>query len=135
MALPSIFGKLSESAKEKLRMYDNLIIPALRVIILIIAGVIFIPLVIRYVPNIVASFSRQVSNDNRVVPLIVSRNEDFFLLDEPDFLPEILLEREVRTNWAPDDVLPFWRSLVNEDREKWQERIETVIDELLEGVP
>jgi hypothetical protein len=61
--------------------------------------------------------------------------EELFMPDEPDFLPEVLLEREPRESWSPDDALPFWTDPLKENRRVWQGRVEGVIDELLERVP
>jgi hypothetical protein len=132
MPLPPFIEKLLSVVKEQ----RKLIVPALALIGLIIFGAVSIPLVINHAPNIVAGFFRQVnSNTTTLVPLYIPRDEEFYLADEPDFLPEILSEREPRLQWTPDDALPFWVNPVSEEPEKWQERITTVIDELLKDVP
>jgi hypothetical protein len=61
--------------------------------------------------------------------------EELFPAEEPDFLPEVLLEREPRERWTVEDALPFWTDPLEKNEQLWRERGEAVIDELLEGVP
>jgi hypothetical protein len=60
--------------------------------------------------------------------------EELFMPGEPDFLPEVLLEREPRDAWTADDALPFWTDPL-EDRRVWQGRLDGAVDELLERFP
>jgi hypothetical protein len=61
--------------------------------------------------------------------------EEFFLPDEPDFLPETLLERERRTSWTEQDAAEYWQDPLRSGEEQWREKIETAIDEFLERIP
>jgi hypothetical protein len=61
--------------------------------------------------------------------------EELFPGGEPDFIPPIILEREPRQAWESEDAAPFWKDPLERGEEPWRERIESVIDELLEGVP
>ncbi|MDR2631789.1 MAG: hypothetical protein LBC60_12790 [Spirochaetaceae bacterium] len=61
--------------------------------------------------------------------------EELFMPDEPDFLPEILWEREPRKSWTAEDALPFWTDPLKDNRRVWQGRAEGMIDELLERLP
>ncbi|MFP3090906.1 hypothetical protein LQZ21_11330 [Treponema sp. TIM-1] len=61
--------------------------------------------------------------------------EELFMPDEPDFLPEVLWERAPREFWTPEDALPFWTDPLKNNRRVWQERVEGLIDELLERLP
>jgi hypothetical protein len=61
--------------------------------------------------------------------------EELFMPDEPDFLPEVLWEQEPREFWTPEDALPFWTDPLKDQRRVWQERVEGMIDELLERLP
>jgi hypothetical protein len=61
--------------------------------------------------------------------------EELFLPDEPDFLPEVLLERPPRESWTAEDALPFWTDPREEDSALWRDRAKAVIDELMERVP
>ena len=59
--------------------------------------------------------------------------EELFIPDEPDFLPDFLLEREPRHFWSIDDIRPYWRSPGNP--EFWHNVIRSAVDELMENVP
>ena len=83
-------------------------------------------------PSLVVLFL--LPSNNAPAPISIPQ-EDFFYPDEPDFLPKVLVEREPRARWTPQDAAPFWKDPAGEDRGIWRNRIETVIDELLEGVP
>jgi hypothetical protein len=82
--------------------------------------------------KIPSKFSRTLSNDFK--PLSIAP-EALFLPDEPDFLPEVLLEREPRNPWTVEDVRPFWTDPLHDDPQLWRERIKATIDEFLEGIP
>ena len=59
--------------------------------------------------------------------------EELFIPDEPDFVPDFILEREPRHFWAIDDIRPYWRSPGSPDY--WQGVIRSAVDELMENVP
>jgi len=59
--------------------------------------------------------------------------EELFIPDEPDFIPDFLLDREPRHFWSVDDIRPFWRSPGNPAI--WQDMIHSAVDELMESVP
>ncbi|MDR0670189.1 MAG: hypothetical protein LBF95_08920 [Treponema sp.] len=61
--------------------------------------------------------------------------EELFLPEEPDFLPPVILEREQRDVWTTDDAEPYWYNPLEQGEEQWRERVEQVIDDLLERVP
>jgi hypothetical protein len=61
--------------------------------------------------------------------------EDLFLPGEPDFLPEVLLEKEKQSTWTGEDARPFWEDPLQDDPDRWRDRVETVIDRLMERVP
>jgi len=61
--------------------------------------------------------------------------EDFFLPNEPDFVPGILLEREPRDTWTEEDARPFWTDPMEGNEEAWRKRIESGVDALLEHIP
>ena len=59
--------------------------------------------------------------------------EELFIPDEPDFLPDFLLDREPRHFWSVDDIRPYWRSPGNPAF--WQDLIRSAVDELMENIP
>ena len=59
----------------------------------------------------------------------------FFLPYEPDFVPDVLLEREPRDGWTEEDARPFWTDPLQGNERFWRRRIESGIDSLLEHVP
>jgi hypothetical protein len=61
--------------------------------------------------------------------------EELFLPEEPDFLPGVILEREQRDAWTAEDAEPYWYNPLEQGEEEWRERVEQVIDGLLERVP
>jgi hypothetical protein len=61
--------------------------------------------------------------------------EDFFLPYEPDFVPDVLLEREPRDGWSEEDARPFWTDPLEGNEALWRKRMESGIDSLLEKVP
>jgi hypothetical protein len=61
--------------------------------------------------------------------------EDLFFPGEPDFVPSLLLEREPRGFWTPDDIAPFWEDPLNLGRDRWVKEMELVMDKLMEDVP
>jgi hypothetical protein len=61
--------------------------------------------------------------------------EELFLPEEPDFLPGVIPGRERRDVWTAEDAAPFWYNPLEEGAAQWRDRIESVIDELLEHVP
>jgi hypothetical protein len=61
--------------------------------------------------------------------------DELFFPEEPDFLPGVILERERRDSWTAEDAAPFWYNPLETGEEQWWDRVEAVIDELLEHVP
>jgi hypothetical protein len=61
--------------------------------------------------------------------------EELFLPEEPDLLPGVILEREQRDAWTAEDAESYWYNPLEQGEEEWRERVEQVIDELLERVP
>lgn len=61
--------------------------------------------------------------------------EDFFLPDEPDYLPGILLERGRREKWTEEDAEEYWRNPMISGEDEWRNNIEETIDKLMERIP
>jgi hypothetical protein len=68
------------------------------------------------------------------VPQAVIPPEELFLPGEPDILPGVLLEREQRKSWTAEDSAPYWQDPLKNGEEQWRERVEAVIDDLMERV-
>jgi hypothetical protein len=60
--------------------------------------------------------------------------EEIFTMDEPDFLPPILLQREPQP-WTVENILPFWTDPLENGELEWRERIRSSVDILLQEVP
>jgi hypothetical protein len=58
-----------------------------------------------------------------------------FLDDEPDFLPEVLLERERRDIWNADDVRPYWTDPGDEEAGVYENMMGKIVDGIMERVP
>ena len=59
---------------------------------------------------------------------------ELFLPDEPDFVPDFLLERERRTSWTENDANEHWQNPLKEGEEQWRQIIESTVDGILERV-
>ena len=72
---------------------------------------------------------------------------ELFIPNEPDFVPEFILEREPRRSWSIDDIRPYWKNPLQtsgvsgagssslDASEKWREEIKSAVDKLMEAVP
>jgi hypothetical protein len=61
-------------------------------------------------------------------------DEEFFVPDEPDFLPPVMLHREPGERWTGEDAAPFWTDPATLD-DDWSNKVEKYVDKLLEGIP
>jgi hypothetical protein len=61
--------------------------------------------------------------------------EELFFPGEPDFVPSLLLEREPRRFWTPEDLAPFWKDPGDLGRDRWMKEMEQVIDTIMEEAP
>ncbi|MDR2445462.1 MAG: hypothetical protein LBD44_05960 [Spirochaetaceae bacterium] len=61
--------------------------------------------------------------------------EDFFIPEEPDFLPPVMLEQEQKKTWSVEDAAEFWTPPSQFPREFWLEEVSNSIDRLLEPLP
>ena len=61
--------------------------------------------------------------------------EELFLPDEPDFVPDVILGREKRTQWTADDAKPWWQDPLKDGEQEWRDQIEKTVDEIMEKVP
>jgi hypothetical protein len=125
------WAKVSELVQELLKTRRGLIIAGLGVLVLLLLCLIAIFSAMNHNRGIRPDNSRELSDvlGPQVIP-----PEDLFLPGEPDFLPEVLLEREPAPLTA-EDARSFWTDPLEKGDELWRERIKTVIDDLLEPVP
>jgi hypothetical protein len=61
--------------------------------------------------------------------------DEFFLPDEPDVVPEVLLGRERREAWDAADGESFWTNPEDWGDEDWRQRMSAEIDKLMESIP
>jgi hypothetical protein len=127
------FSALS-SLKDKIKINTKAII--------IIAGALGIIIVLLLILSIVtrrAAKLQEAAESAMYIeaPIIRERlpSEDFFLPYEPDFVPDILLEKEPKNPWDETDARPFWTDPLEGNQGTWRKRIESGIDSLLERVP
>jgi len=62
-------------------------------------------------------------------------SEEMFLPDEPEFLPEVIIERERRSSWTEDDAAQYWQDPLRNGEQQWRDKIEAAVDKFLERVP
>ncbi|MDR2448019.1 MAG: hypothetical protein LBD58_12155 [Treponema sp.] len=60
--------------------------------------------------------------------------EDIFPPDEPDYLPNVILEREPRA-WSAEDTREYWTNPLENERVDWRETITNVVDGIMDAVP
>ena len=61
--------------------------------------------------------------------------QELFYPEEPDYVPAVILGREQRSVWEAEDAAEYWQDPLMFGEEKWRERIEKAIDDLLERIP
>ena len=69
------------------------------------------------------------------LPARIIPPEDLFLPEEPDFVPSFLPGQERRESWTEDDAAVYWQDPLGRGEEEWRNRIESVVDGILERVP
>jgi hypothetical protein len=60
--------------------------------------------------------------------------EEFFIPEEPDFLPPVLLYREQKDRWTAENAAPFWTDPATIG-DNWRNKVEKYVEKLLESVP
>jgi hypothetical protein len=60
--------------------------------------------------------------------------DDLFLPDEPDYLPQIILNRTPQI-WTADDAQTYWTDPLKSNTEYWRQGLKTAVDVLLESTP
>ncbi|MDR0503642.1 MAG: hypothetical protein LBH16_10030 [Treponema sp.] len=107
-----------------------------RQIVLVSAAIFVILLVLSVILSVKGSKKEEIPsgpvNVSRQIPIPA---EELFLPDEPDFIPDVLLQREQRSVWNEKDASVFWQDPLASGEEQWRKKIETAVDELMENVP
>jgi hypothetical protein len=79
--------------------------------------------------NNVFSFDSNVFSFDPIAP------GDFFIAEEPDFLPPVMLEQERKEAWSIEDAAEFWTPPSEFSHEFWRDEVSDSIDRLLEPLP
>jgi len=104
--------------------------------LIICAAALSLLLIITVIISISTHYREKKSAENkRAVILTPIPPEELFLPDEPDFLPEVILERDRRLDWTEQDASQYWQDPLMYGEEQWREKIEAAVDEMLERVP
>jgi hypothetical protein len=107
---------------------------------IILTAAIGIPVILLLVIVVVSLSSKSASVKPAAPPSSNSMTlripaEDLFLPDEPDFVPDVILEREKRTQWTADDAMPWWQDPLKDGEQEWRDQIEKTVDTIMENVP
>ncbi|MDR0683917.1 MAG: hypothetical protein LBF83_02165 [Spirochaetaceae bacterium] len=97
--------------------------------------IIAVPLAIFVTAKIVLTVDSKKNTKNYVFSFDPVAPEDFFIPEEPDFLPSVMLEREQKKTWSVEDAAEFWTPPSQFPREFWLEEVSNSIDRLLEPLP
>ncbi|MDR2194000.1 MAG: hypothetical protein LBP19_05990 [Treponema sp.] len=60
--------------------------------------------------------------------------EDIFLPDEPDYLPEVILEQEPHI-WSAEETRAYWTNPLENERINWRDTITQVVNDIMDTVP
>jgi len=141
MGLGTIFADVSEKAKELISLCAEFIKPHFK-IVLIAAGALLLIIVLLLVLTVAGRGKTVKTTDIELSATTVDPlpresfpGDNFFLPYEPDFVPDVLLERDPRDGWTEEDARPFWTDPLDGNEDVWRKRIESGIDSLLENVP
>jgi len=147
MGLGTFFAGIGEKLKKPLSVFSGLssIHPRIKInprVVLIIAAAFLIIIVLLLVLAVVSNpktGSNQADSLSSGAYAPLEREtppaDEFFLPYEPDFVPDVLLEREPKDGWTEEDARPFWTDPLEGNETVWRKRIESGVDSLLEHVP
>jgi hypothetical protein len=140
MGIGDIFANFSEKLKDGIGRLGELIRSNLK-IAACAGGAVFIILVLLVILSIRSRPAKQKISPDPQAELGFSIEapaispEDFFLPHEPNFVPDVLLEREPREGWTEEDARPFWTDPMEGNEAAWRRRIEEGVDGILERAP
>ena len=145
LSMPKVHGPDLSQASNKLggvfdgahafidRFLDRIPEEKRRPVLIGLGGLLGLFLVLLIAALALNSGKRQKSSPAAMTAGFTIPQEELFIPEEPDFIPEFLLVREPRRYWSLEDIRPFWRAL--EYDERWKEEITSAVDQLMEGVP
>ena len=138
MQLLSKIKEILSICAEFLRQYRKYIIGACGLIVLMLvfflAGV---PAISRITREVRTSNTKNNTTQTSIADSFSTRtidSDDMFLLEEPDFFPNIILNREPQS-WSAKDVETFWTDPLQKGSEQWQEEMKKTLDKLMENIP
>jgi hypothetical protein len=73
--------------------------------------------------------------ENPVFTLRAIKQDELFLPREPDFLPDVMLDRDPKTFWTDEDAEQYWKDALNDNPELWKNRIFNAVDDIMENIP
>jgi hypothetical protein len=97
--------------------------------------IITVPLVIAVISKIILAEDSKKNTMNNVFSFDPIAPGDFFIAEEPDFLPQVMLEQERKEAWSTEDAAEFWMPPSEFSREFWRNKVSDSIDRLLEPLP
>jgi hypothetical protein len=112
-------------AQKKIRMF----------VICSVFLIIVVPLVIFVTSGIILTADSKKNIVDNVFTFGPIAPEDFFIPEEPDFLPPVMLEQEQKKTWSIEDAAEFWTPPSEFDSKFWRDKVSDSLDRLLEPLP
>jgi hypothetical protein len=99
-----------------------------------LSGIVAVILLVVVTILVLNAADKKVPDSPALFPAEKLSGDEFFLPDEPDFLPSVLLHRGQKERWTAEDAAPFWTDPATLD-DNWGDKVEKYVDKLLESVP
>jgi hypothetical protein len=131
--LLSVFSGLS-SVKDRIKINTRVVL-IVALALLVIIALLLVLAVVSHRKTVSNQTEAQYDSSDDTILRERLPVEDFFLPYEPDFVPDVLLEREPKDSWTEEDARPFWTDPLEGNEGIWRKRIESGINSLLENVP
>jgi len=141
MGLGTIIADIGEKCRELLSFLAEIVKSHTKIFIIIISACMAIIILLIIFFTVTSSNSKEGETGNTAIDRRdtilqeLTPTESFFLPYEPDFVPDVILEREPRDGWTDEDAKPFWTDPLPGNENFWRKRIESGINTLLENVP
>ncbi|MCL2833433.1 MAG: hypothetical protein FWD78_09715 [Treponema sp.] len=101
-----------------------------RVLILVLGGLVLLAICLTLISIIVHVKKPDTTTVSASAGIPV---DELFYPDEPDFLPDLLVDKP-NNNWTADDIRPYWQDPGLNNETQWREIAGNAIDKLMEGV-